>query len=71
MYEKFLEIRHLPIFPYPDEPDLAPAWAASPLGIRRLGRTAPIMTVGCTIARGQEVKREILYTAPKPGGFRS
>ena len=28
MHEKSLEIRHFPVFPYPEEAELTPSWAA-------------------------------------------
>jgi hypothetical protein len=55
VYEKSLEIRHFPVFPYPEEAELAPSWAApESLRVKRMMDTAPTEAVGCTINGAQE-----------------
>lgn len=56
MSEKPLEMRHFQVFPYPDEPELAPSWPLERLGMGRMRQTAPMEAVGSIIATGQDGK---------------
>ncbi len=60
MYEKSLELRHFPVFPYPEEAELAPSWAAE---LAREGKDEEngfSGGIGCRIDGVQDAKKEIL-----------
>jgi hypothetical protein len=58
--EKPLEMRHFQVLTYPEEPELAPSWAAGVARDGKMRQTAPMGAVGCTIDGGQDGKTEIL-----------
>jgi hypothetical protein len=43
-----------------ENPSWSPSGPPESLGIKEMGKTAPIKAVGCIIASGQEIKKEIL-----------
>jgi hypothetical protein len=53
-------MRHLQVFTYPEEPEVAPSWAAGVARDEKMRQTAPMKAVGFTIEDGQEAKMEIL-----------
>ena len=67
MYEKSLEVRHFRVSPYPEEPELAPCWAAGVARDGKMRETAPTEAVGCTIEGGREAKNGNPCLKSNPG----
>ena len=60
LYEKSVEMRHLRVLAFPEEPGLAPSWATGVVRDGRMRKMARIEAVGCIIGLGQHRKMEIL-----------
>ena len=60
VYEKSFELRHSPVFPYPEEAELAPFGLPNALGRGRMKKTASTEAAGCRIDGAQDAKKEIL-----------
>ena len=61
-----LQMSQFPVFACPEEPELAPFWAAGVARDGRNERNAPTEAVGSIIASGQEAKTEFLVRRPQP-----
>ena len=72
MYAKSLEMRHFHVPADPEEPGVAPSWAAKAAREEKdrqiLSKDVKCPVIGCTIDGGQEAKEEILAYFFPPGG---